>query len=213
MDEQRAKVNKGGRRRALAPARPPPAISVAAALHPGPSRRWLCLLAFRYSQIAACSYESGEARARSWVGASSSSIGSPSKATWAGAGRAQGRPAARTGTGRLIGPSTRSSCSGQHLRAQSLTKLLTIDQDYWHGLTMFEILRYMPQHNWSTYEEALKENPVLAKMMISGVVYSGDWIAQFGSSASGVRERRDRREPARQERAGLLGGGDSEGRI
>ncbi|TVU46319.1 hypothetical protein EJB05_05845 [Eragrostis curvula] len=61
----------------------------------------------------------------------------------------------------------------------ALTKLLTVDQDYWHGWTIFEILRYMPEHNWSAYEEALKANPVLAKMMISGVVYSlGDWIAQ-----------------------------------
>lgn len=61
----------------------------------------------------------------------------------------------------------------------AITKLLTIDQDSWHGWTVYEILRYAPQHNWSAYEEALKENPVLAKMMISGVVYSiGDWIAQ-----------------------------------
>ncbi|KAF0920586.1 hypothetical protein E2562_035730 [Oryza meyeriana var. granulata] len=61
----------------------------------------------------------------------------------------------------------------------ALTKLLTVDHDYWHGWTIFEILRYMPEHNWSAYEEALKTNPVLAKMMISGVVYSlGDWIAQ-----------------------------------
>ncbi|CAN6298664.1 unnamed protein product [Urochloa humidicola] len=61
----------------------------------------------------------------------------------------------------------------------ALTKLLTVDQDYWHGWTIFEILRYMPEHNWSAYEEALKANPVLAKMMISGIVYSlGDWIAQ-----------------------------------
>ncbi|OAY28657.1 hypothetical protein MANES_15G084600v8 [Manihot esculenta] len=61
----------------------------------------------------------------------------------------------------------------------AITKLLTIDQDYWHGWTLFEILRYAPQHNWTAYEEALKTNPVLAKMMISGVVYSiGDWIAQ-----------------------------------
>ncbi|XP_062215258.1 uncharacterized protein LOC133915890 [Phragmites australis] len=61
----------------------------------------------------------------------------------------------------------------------ALTRLLTVDHDYWHGWTIFEILRYMPEHNWSAYEEALKDNPVLAKMMISGVVYSlGDWIAQ-----------------------------------
>ncbi|XP_055822318.1 uncharacterized protein LOC129891090 isoform X2 [Solanum dulcamara] len=61
----------------------------------------------------------------------------------------------------------------------AITKLLTIDHDYWHGWTLFEILRYAPQHNWVAYEEALKRNPVLAKMVISGVVYSvGDWIAQ-----------------------------------
>ncbi|KAL0911231.1 hypothetical protein M5K25_019355 [Dendrobium thyrsiflorum] len=61
----------------------------------------------------------------------------------------------------------------------AITKLLTIDMDYWHGWTIYEIVRYAPQHNWTAYEEALKTNPVLAKMMISGVVYSiGDWIAQ-----------------------------------
>ncbi|KAI4322904.1 hypothetical protein L6164_022554 [Bauhinia variegata] len=60
----------------------------------------------------------------------------------------------------------------------AITKLLTIDSDYWHGWTLYEILRYAPQHNWSAYEEALETNPVLAKMMISGLVYSmGDWIA------------------------------------
>mgnify|MGYP000927413434 CR=1 FL=1 len=47
------------------------------------------------------------------------------------------------------------------------------------GWTIFEILRYMSEHNWSVYEEALKANPVLAKMMVSGGFYSlGDWIAQ-----------------------------------
>ncbi|CAI9280182.1 unnamed protein product [Lactuca saligna] len=61
----------------------------------------------------------------------------------------------------------------------AVTRLLTIDHEYWHGWTLYEILRYAPEHNWIAYEEALKENPVLAKMMISGVVYSiGDWIAQ-----------------------------------
>ncbi|XP_028082729.1 uncharacterized protein LOC114284036 isoform X3 [Camellia sinensis] len=61
----------------------------------------------------------------------------------------------------------------------AINKLLTIDQDYWHGWTIYEILRFAPQHNWIAYEEALKTNPVLAKMVISGVVYSvGDWIAQ-----------------------------------
>ncbi|KAJ7981708.1 Peroxisomal membrane (Mpv17/PMP22) family protein [Quillaja saponaria] len=61
----------------------------------------------------------------------------------------------------------------------AITKLLTVDSDYSHGWTIYEILRYAPQHNWSAYEEALKTNPVLAKMVISGIVYSlGDWIAQ-----------------------------------
>lgn len=61
----------------------------------------------------------------------------------------------------------------------AITKLLTIDHDYWQGWTLYEILRYVPEHNWIAYEEALKSNPVLAKMAISGVVYSiGDWIAQ-----------------------------------
>lgn len=61
----------------------------------------------------------------------------------------------------------------------AVTKLLTIDHDYWQGWTFYEILRYAPEHSWTAYEEALKKNPVLAKMMISGVVYSlGDWIAQ-----------------------------------
>ncbi|XP_073122919.1 uncharacterized protein [Henckelia pumila] len=61
----------------------------------------------------------------------------------------------------------------------AIAKLLTIDHNYWHGWTLFEILRYAPEHNWSAYEAALKTNPVLAKMFISGVVYSlGDWIAQ-----------------------------------
>lgn len=63
--------------------------------------------------------------------------------------------------------------------AFSITKLLTIDHEYWHGWTIYEILRYAPQHNWSAYEEILRTNPVFAKMVISGVVYSvGDWIAQ-----------------------------------
>lgn len=61
----------------------------------------------------------------------------------------------------------------------AITRLLTIDHDYWQGWTLYEILRYAPEHNWIAYEEALKSNPVLSKMVISGVVYSvGDWIAQ-----------------------------------
>ncbi|KAG9149825.1 hypothetical protein Leryth_025887 [Lithospermum erythrorhizon] len=61
----------------------------------------------------------------------------------------------------------------------AITKLLTIDHDYWQGWTLYEVLRYAPEHNWIAYEEALKNNPVLAKMIISGIVYSvGDWIAQ-----------------------------------
>ncbi|KAM1112574.1 hypothetical protein EV1_045050 [Malus domestica] len=61
----------------------------------------------------------------------------------------------------------------------AVSKLLTIDHDYWHGWTLYEILRYVPEHNWIAYEQALKANPVFAKMVISGVVYTlGDWIAQ-----------------------------------
>lgn len=83
----------------------------------------------------------------------------------------------------------------------AVTKLLTIDHDYWHGWTLFEILRYAPQHNWSAYEEALKTNPVLAKMVISGVVYSvGDWIAQCYEGKPLFEFDR-----ARMLRSGLLG--------
>ncbi|KAL6543245.1 hypothetical protein OROHE_010765 [Orobanche hederae] len=83
----------------------------------------------------------------------------------------------------------------------AITKLLTIDHDYWHGWTLYEILRYAPQHNWSAYEEALKTNPVLAKMMISGVVYSvGDWIAQCYEGKPLFEFDR-----ARMFRSGLLG--------
>ncbi|XP_043804559.1 uncharacterized protein LOC122721246 isoform X2 [Manihot esculenta] len=61
----------------------------------------------------------------------------------------------------------------------AVSKLLTVDHDYWHGWTLYEVLRYAPEHNWIAYEQALKTNPVLAKMAISGIVYSiGDWIAQ-----------------------------------
>ncbi|XP_042439327.1 uncharacterized protein LOC122024721 [Zingiber officinale] len=61
----------------------------------------------------------------------------------------------------------------------AISKLLTIDSDYWHGWTLYEILRYAPLHNWVAYEQSLKTHPVLAKMLISGIVYSlGDWIAQ-----------------------------------
>ncbi|XP_027062191.1 protein SYM1-like [Coffea arabica] len=61
----------------------------------------------------------------------------------------------------------------------AITKLLSIDHEYWHGWTLYEVLKYAPGHNWIAYEEALKSNPVLAKMTISGIVYSvGDWIAQ-----------------------------------
>lgn len=61
----------------------------------------------------------------------------------------------------------------------AFTKVVTVDHDVWHGWTMFEVLKYAPLHNWHAYEEVLKSNPILAKMMISGVVYSiGDWIGQ-----------------------------------
>lgn len=59
-------------------------------------------------------------------------------------------------------------------------KKLKTDQGFIiQGWTLYEILKYVPEHNWIAYEQSLKANPVLAKMAISGVVYSiGDWIAQ-----------------------------------
>nr|XP_027193429.1 protein SYM1 isoform X2 [Cicer arietinum] len=85
--------------------------------------------------------------------------------------------------------------------AFAVTKLLTIDHDYWHGWTLYEILRYVPEHNWIAYEQSLKANPVLAKMAISGVVYSiGDWIAQcYGGKPIFEFDR------ARLFRSGLVG--------
>jgi len=63
--------------------------------------------------------------------------------------------------------------------AYAFTKIVTVDHDVWHGWTVFEVLKYVPLHNWHAYEELLKSNPILAKMMISGIVYSiGDWIGQ-----------------------------------
>jgi protein Mpv17 len=56
------------------------------------------------------------------------------------------------------------------------------DAMHMQGWTVFEILKYAPLHNWSAYEDALQSNPLLAKMMISGIVYSiGDWFAQVRS--------------------------------
>lgn len=61
----------------------------------------------------------------------------------------------------------------------AFTKAVTIDHDVWHGWTMFEVLKYAPLHSWHAYEEVLQSNPILAKMTISGIVYSiGDWIGQ-----------------------------------
>ncbi|XP_062009922.1 uncharacterized protein LOC133726396 isoform X2 [Rosa rugosa] len=37
------------------------------------------------------------------------------------------------------------------------------------GWTLYEILKYVPEHNWIVYEQALQANPVLAKMVISQV--------------------------------------------
>ncbi|PRQ22021.1 hypothetical protein RchiOBHm_Chr6g0245701 [Rosa chinensis] len=41
-----------------------------------------------------------------------------------------------------------------------------------YGWTLYEILKYVPEHNWIVYEQALQANPVLAKMVISQVVYT-----------------------------------------
>ncbi|KAK8370784.1 hypothetical protein V6Z12_A01G200300 [Gossypium hirsutum] len=53
-----------------------------------------------------------------------------------------------------------------------VSKLLTIDHDYWHGWTLYEVLQYVPERNWIAYKQALKAKPVIAKMAISGIVYS-----------------------------------------
>jgi protein Mpv17 len=61
----------------------------------------------------------------------------------------------------------------------AFTKAVTVDHDVWHGWTMFEVLKYAPLHSWHAYEDVLQSNPILAKMTISGIVYSiGDWIGQ-----------------------------------
>ncbi|TYI99526.1 hypothetical protein E1A91_A13G023800v1 [Gossypium mustelinum] len=54
-----------------------------------------------------------------------------------------------------------------------VSKLLTIDHDYWHGWTLYEVLQYVSEHNWIAYEQALKAKPVIAKMAISGICYEG----------------------------------------
>lgn len=79
---------------------------------------------------------------------------------------------------RFLGKAINAILAGGAI-SYALTKAVTVDHDYWHGWTTFEVLKYAPLHNWHAYEEVLKSNPVLAKMMISGVVYSiGDWIGQ-----------------------------------
>jgi hypothetical protein len=66
----------------------------------------------------------------------------------------------------------------------AFTKAVTVDHDVWHGWTMFEVLKYAPLHCWHAYEEVLQSNPLLAKMTISGIVYSiGDWIGQVNFSS------------------------------
>ncbi|KAL2620548.1 hypothetical protein R1flu_000753 [Riccia fluitans] len=85
----------------------------------------------------------------------------------------------------------------------ALTKMFTIDRDYWHGWTLLEIIRYAPVHNWFAYEELLQTHPVLAKMAISGTVYSlGDWIAQCVEGKGPLEFNR-----TRMLRSGLVGFG------
>ncbi|OVA00529.1 Mpv17/PMP22 [Macleaya cordata] len=92
------------------------------------------------------------------------------------------------GAGDLKGFSSSSSVSSEGItEGEDIEKLvdrtinatIVLAAGTFAGWTVYEILRYAPIHNWAAYEEALKTNPVLAKMVISGVVYSvGDWIAQ-----------------------------------
>ncbi|KAG6541427.1 hypothetical protein Mapa_017205 [Marchantia paleacea] len=85
----------------------------------------------------------------------------------------------------------------------ALTKMFTIDHEYWHGWTLIEIIRYAPIHNWFAYEELLQTHPVLAKMAISGTVYSlGDWIAQCCEGKGPLEFNR-----TRMLRSGLVGFG------
>lgn len=85
--------------------------------------------------------------------------------------------------------------------AVALTKVLTVDQDYWRGWTVFEILRSLPRDNWHAYEAMLSTNPVLAKMTISGIVYTlGDWSAQCYEGRPFLRFDR-----MRMIRSGLVG--------
>ncbi|KAL3681367.1 hypothetical protein R1sor_024323 [Riccia sorocarpa] len=85
----------------------------------------------------------------------------------------------------------------------ALTKMFTIDHEYWHGWTLLEIIRYAPIHNWFAYEELLQTHPVLAKMAISGTVYSlGDWIAQCCEGKGPLEFNR-----TRMLRSGLVGFG------
>lgn len=69
------------------------------------------------------------------------------------------------------------------------------------GWTVGEILRNVPGHNWVAYNAELASNPVLAKMCISGVVYTlGDYSAQMveGRGALGF-------DRSRMLRSGLVG--------
>ncbi|RLM68915.1 hypothetical protein C2845_PM17G10380 [Panicum miliaceum] len=60
-------------------------------------------------------------------------------------GRAPGPPAVGTGNKTLDRGINMAIMLGASTYA--LTKLLTVVfQDYWHGWTIFEILRYMPEH-------------------------------------------------------------------
>eukprot|EP00245_Coleochaete_scutata_P005316 TRINITY_DN18776_c0_g1_i1.p1 TRINITY_DN18776_c0_g1~~TRINITY_DN18776_c0_g1_i1.p1 ORF type:complete len:417 (+),score=54.99 TRINITY_DN18776_c0_g1_i1:37-1287(+) len=61
----------------------------------------------------------------------------------------------------------------------TLSKILALDSGYYTHWNIVEIARSIAIHNWSEYEAVLAQNPVLTKMVTSGIVYSlGDWSAQ-----------------------------------
>ena len=79
---------------------------------------------------------------------------------------------------RLINRALNALLAGAAI-SYAFTKAVTVDHDVWHGWTMFEVIKYAPLHSWHAYERVLQDNPILAKMTISGIVYSiGDWIGQ-----------------------------------
>lgn len=57
--------------------------------------------------------------------------------------------------------------------------ILTIDHAMSRGWTQSEIAMRIPLDNWSSYEAALSEKPVMTKTIINVIIYLlGDWLSQ-----------------------------------